>query len=65
MARISSVSLTVTQASVMLSCSGQTVRKMIRQGQLPAYRVGRDFRIMSDDLAALRVPAGAGGQNER
>lgn len=49
----------------MLSCSGQTVRKLIRDGRLPAYRVGRDFRIMSDDLTALRVPAVEGGAHER
>jgi len=61
-------SLKVSEAAAMLSCSGQTVRSLVHAGKLPAFRVGREFRILQTDLEALRVPtstttaqAGEGG----
>ncbi|MCA0847204.1 helix-turn-helix domain-containing protein [Salipiger thiooxidans] len=31
-------------------CSGETVRNMIRSGELPAFRVGRMYRIRWQDV---------------
>lgn len=50
-------SLTVSDAAACLACSGQTIRKLIRSGKLPAFRIGRDFRIIESDLEKLRVSA--------
>lgn len=54
-------SLTVSEAAGRLACSGQTIRKLIRSGKLPAYRIGRDFRIIESDLEKLRVSASCEG----
>jgi excisionase family DNA binding protein len=44
------------QAATILSCSDQTVSKLIKSGQLPAYHLGRAVRIKLSDLnAALEV----------
>ena len=49
--------LSVMETAAALSCSPQTVRNLIRRGVLPAYRVGRVFRIRRADLAVLREGA--------
>jgi len=48
-------SFTVSEVAAKLSCSGQTVRALIKKGALPAFRVGREFRISMADLQSLRV----------
>ena len=48
-------SLTVSEVAGKLSCSGQTVRALIKRGDLPAFRVGREFRVAVADLDRLRV----------
>ena len=41
------------QAAQMLSCSGQFVAKLNKQGALPMYRVGRIVRINVADIHAM------------
>ena len=53
-------SLTVSEVAEKLSCSGQTVRALIKKGALPAFRVGREFRVAVADLNALRVAVSEG-----
>ena len=42
--------LTVKEAAERLKTSRQQIRMMIRNGQLPAVRVGREWRISEDTL---------------
>lgn len=59
------VPLTIAEASQRLHVSRDTVRRMIARGELAAYRVGRQWRIESADVAAYiydhRADAVAGG----
>lgn len=49
--------VTPPQLAIYLVCDVRTIRRMIAVGSLPAYRVGRDWRIPTDDAcAAFRVP---------
>lgn len=60
-------SFTVSEVAAKLSCSGQTVRTLIKKGVLPAFRVGREFRVSVADIEALRVAipeAAEGGGHE-
>lgn len=51
--------LTVSQVAAKLACSPQTVRSLIHAGKLPAFRVGKVFRILAFDLQKLKVGSGA------
>ena len=42
--------LTVEEAAEMLKTSKQQIRKMIRDGVLPAVKVGREWRISFEYL---------------
>jgi excisionase family DNA binding protein len=42
--------LTPKEVSDLLQVSVYTVRRWIKQGELPAYKVGRLWRINKDDL---------------
>jgi excisionase family DNA binding protein len=42
--------LNVHQAAAFLGCHEQTVRRLARKGHLPAYKVGQDWRFLSDTL---------------
>jgi len=42
--------LTPQEVSGLLRVSTQTVRRWIKEGRLPAYKVGRAWRIKEDDL---------------
>lgn len=42
--------LTVHEITFILSTSTQTVRKLIKKKQLIAIKVGKSYRISSDDL---------------
>jgi excisionase family DNA binding protein len=44
----------VEAAAVFLDVSTKTVRRRIKDGELPAYRVGRQLRIAPDDLRGYR-----------
>lgn len=46
------VLLNVSQVAEALSLSEMTVYRMINAGQLPAYRIGKSFRVSRDDLDA-------------
>ena len=50
--------LTIGEAARLLKVSTVTVQRWLKQGRLPAYRVGpRAVRIRRQDLAALLTPA--------
>jgi excisionase family DNA binding protein len=42
--------LTVGEVAGVLRVSTMTVYRLINAGQLPAVRIGRSFRLRSDDL---------------
>lgn len=42
--------LTPQEVSALLRVSTQTVRRWIKEGELPAYKVGRAWRIKEVDL---------------
>ena len=48
--------LSVPTAAAATRVSPQTIRRLIAQGQLPAYRIGGSVRIRRDDLAAIMKP---------
>ena len=43
--------LRVGEVASLLQVSGNTVTRLIRQGKIPAIRVGRCWRIPRDDMA--------------
>lgn len=44
---------TVEQVADILKVSVQTVRRLIREKQLKAFRVGSQFRVKKEDLDAF------------
>jgi excisionase family DNA binding protein len=48
--------LRVHEAAAQLNCSISTIRRLIREKKLPAYRVGRGVRIAEADLERLLEP---------
>jgi excisionase family DNA binding protein len=44
--------LTVSEAAAILRVSPQRLRLLLKQGRLPARRLGRDWAIDARDLAA-------------
>src|SRR5215211_296254 len=53
--------LTVAEAATLLRVATSTVRRWIRQGDVPAYRIGRRrVALKRDDLSNLITPAGPG-----
>lgn len=42
--------LTVDEVAEYLKVSSQTVRKLIKCGKIPSFRVGNVYRVMMDDL---------------
>ena len=51
--------LTVPQVAEEFQVTAQTIRNWIDQGVLPAVRVGRAFRVRSEDVDALLERASA------
>jgi excisionase family DNA binding protein len=47
--------LSIATVAVWLGVSGKTVRRMIRDRQLPSHRIGRQIRISQADLVAFLV----------
>jgi excisionase family DNA binding protein len=45
--------LTIDQVATNLSVSARTVRRWIKSGELPVYRIGRSVRIAQTDLGAF------------
>ena len=52
--------LTVTEAATLLRVAPSTIRRWIREGDLPAHRIGRRrVAVLRTDLAGLVAPARA------
>ena len=45
--------LTVKEAAVLLKTTRQQIRKMIQSGELPAVKVGREWRILEEQIQNL------------
>jgi excisionase family DNA binding protein len=43
--------LTVTEVAAAMRVSNMTVYRLIRAGDLPAIRVGKNYRVLESDLA--------------
>ena len=55
--------VTVAEAATLLRVAPSTIRRWIREGAVPAYRIGqRRVALKRADLAKLITPAHAGGQ---
>ncbi|MFI6737002.1 helix-turn-helix domain-containing protein [Nonomuraea sp. NPDC050451] len=51
---------TVEQVATLLGLHVKTVRNYVRDGRLPAVRIGKQYRIAKEDLAAFTgTPLGA------
>lgn len=48
--------LTIDQTAEHLQVSSKTVRRWIKNGELVAYRIGRQLRISDADLSAFICP---------
>jgi excisionase family DNA binding protein len=48
--------VSVATAAKTTRVSEQTIRRLMAQGQLPAYRIGNSVRIRREDLAAIMKP---------
>jgi excisionase family DNA binding protein len=44
--------LTVAEVAAQLRVSTMTIYRLIRSGELPAVRVGRNYRVRADELEA-------------
>jgi excisionase family DNA binding protein len=47
--------LTIQEAADLLQVGHQTVRNLVHAGELPALKVGKQYRIASADLDRLRL----------
>lgn len=56
--------LTVQEAANLMRVSSMTVTRLIRRGELTAYRIGRSLRIDQDDLDAYLQRGYSGHQDE-
>lgn len=45
--------LTVKEAAVLLKTSRQQIRRMIQSGELPAVKIGREWRIPGEHILDL------------
>lgn len=52
--------LTVIEASSLLKCNPETIRRAIRNRKLKAAKIGRDYRISQQDLAQYWKEQGGG-----
>src|SRR5262245_43507181 len=53
--------VTVPEAAALLHVSSSTIRRWIREGDLPAYRIGqRRVALRRSDLATIISPANSG-----
>jgi excisionase family DNA binding protein len=43
--------LTVTEVAATMRVSNMTVYRLIKGGELPALRVGKNYRVLESDLA--------------
>lgn len=56
------VYLTVKEVAELLRVCPKTVRRWIGAGEMPATRLGRDWRIARQDVRAIASARGAYGQ---
>lgn len=42
--------LSVTDTAFYLNCSASAIYKMIHEGKIPAYKKGREYQILAEDL---------------
>lgn len=45
--------LTVTEVSDLLRVSSMTIYRLIKDGELPAVRIGKSYRLREDDVDAF------------
>ena len=45
--------LTVKEVASLLKTSRQQIRRMIQAGELPAVKVGREWRILRESISSL------------
>ena len=50
--------LTIAEAAIQLHVHERTVRRHIKSGEIPAFRLGRNVRIRQQDLDAALTPVG-------
>lgn len=46
------MALTLNEVAVILCCNYMTVYRMVKSGQLKAFRVGSDYRVTKENLDA-------------
>lgn len=56
--------LTVAEVAAELRVSTMTVYRLVQAGELPAFRIGKNYRIKREDLDAY-LEAGAVRADER
>lgn len=44
--------LTIDQAAILLQCTPENLRKLCRQGKVPAMQLGSEWRISKDSIRA-------------
>ncbi len=59
---MSEVSYTTEEVAKLLKISKLTVYDLIKKGDLPAYRVGKQMRVDADDLETYKQNAKSGGR---
>jgi excisionase family DNA binding protein len=45
--------LTVSQVAEYLQLSGMTTYKLVQEGRIPAFKIGRHWRVKKSDLSEL------------
>jgi excisionase family DNA binding protein len=57
--------LTLSEAAVLLRVSAPTLRHLAARGDVPAFRVGRQWRLERDTLTTPQRRTGPQGHNPR
>lgn len=47
---IEKMAISVTDAAYLLNYSASSIYKMIYEGKIPAYKKGREYQILTEDL---------------
>lgn len=55
--------LTINEITTILQVSKLTIYRYIKAGKLPAYKVGRDYRVKQEDFNELLDKYKKGGNN--
>jgi excisionase family DNA binding protein len=54
--------LTVSQVAEYLQLSEMTTYKLVQEGRIPAFKIGRHWRVKKNDLTSLIDQLGRGEQ---